>query len=249
MKLKRSITWLIFIAVMITLFAGCTRYEYVGKHIDLHTIIMNNTLGVATSRVGLWARPMDEDSFGRRMFIYGGHEIAIGICQKSDNKYVYYYPDDCYILYNLTIEQRWSLIEDGELSDSVWDIIPAEDLEMLKEMNDWDKPIDESRCEKKKISRNSSGNFVKDEAMMAFYAVIDYDRSSPEWFQYMTSDDYGRHIYFSRICDSDGNYIDNYAVMFHPDKRFDYIKIIDLFDYREQMKEFKARNNWGEPIN
>ena len=82
------------------------------------------------------AEIMEIDTEGRVLFSYIAkscitekREQILAICQKADDEYVYFYEDNCYLLHGYT----------------------QEDIETLKESNDWGSPLDES-----KMSRRSS---------------------------------------------------------------------------------------------
>lgn len=86
---------------------------------------------------------LKKDSYGRTMFKYrsnsyamhdysGKYISALVICQKYDKDYAYYY-DNIDFVY---------------LSD--YADVPDADAEKLKELNDWEKPLDESNMLKVK---------------------------------------------------------------------------------------------------
>jgi len=70
---------------------------------------------------------LETDSYGRTFYAYrnANAEFRI-ICQMTKDPFAYYYPDVCY------------LIE----SDSSF---PNDDIEWLKNVNDWNKPLDEGK--------------------------------------------------------------------------------------------------------
>lgn len=256
-KLKCGLICIIIAIGILFGVTGCERRpEYYGSYVNLNTVVLNSVIGLYSledSRIEL----MDQDDFGRQMFIYLGNSsvasmqglIALFICQKADKAYAYYYPDDCFLLYQ-SDSPRW-MLHGKKLSDKVFELMSAEDLESLKEKNDWGKPLDETRCDKKPITRRHKEGTVKRDYKLAFYSAIGYaitnERVSTG--DYLTSDGYGRHIYYSGIQPgANGQYGINYIVMYYPDGHFDYIKITDLLNYQDQMKAFKARNNWNKPI-
>ena len=248
---SKLICVILAVVIAASCFTGCdpSPAYYYGPYVDLSTVAVSNIFGISN----LWAGEillMEKDDFGRQMFAYWGISnavsspgiIAICVSQKSAGKYVYYYPDDCFLLY---ARDRTGYVEGGDparISQS-WALMSAEDLNALKEKNDWGKPLDLSRCDKKTVSRTKSDPVSK-EFKLAFYGAVGY-LTVHDWvtgFYYLTSDSYNRHIYYSQINS------DNYAVMFYPDGHFDYIKITDPLHYQDAMKAFKAQNNWNQPI-
>ena len=228
--------------------------KYYGPNVDCFTIAANNILGL--SPLFCQTALLDEDSYGRQIFVYlGGYPappggadlLAVLISQKADEKYVYYYPDDCFILYEKSLPYYTS---DEEMVSAVKAMVPAADLQALEEKNDWGKPFDESRCAKKVISRTNDRGRVTNSSMLKFYRSVGYvdPYSSIQYFTYMTSDDYNRQIYFSRLDDAGKNYIGAYAVMFSPGGRINSMKITDFLHYQDAMKEFKIKNNWNKPL-
>ena len=68
--------------------------------------------------------------------------------QKTEGERAYYYPDDCYI-YVL-----WK--NEDELIN-----LNSNDISELKTLNDWNKPIDESKCESTEIIRKKPEGEIK----------------------------------------------------------------------------------------
>jgi hypothetical protein len=266
MKLKRLKVFAILTVMIIILFTGCERSptRYYGPYADLANVTMNNVLGIEPVYGSI--APMDKDDFGRQMFVYLGRSkaapyrylegttimgsqqsiIAICVSQKSDSKYVYYYSDDCFLIYAEDKIKYESVDRDTEkgMANLAWDLMSDEDLEALKEKNYWGKPLDETRWERTRINPVHIESSVKDKSKLAFCDEIGYKipSSGTPTFQYLTTDKYGRCINCFSTSDK------CYAVMFYPKGNYDYIEITDRLDYQDDMKEFKAQNNWGEPI-
>jgi len=253
-SLRVKLTYLsLAVIIVLICFAGCEpKPEYYGTYVDLNTVALNNILGL-TWLNGSRIMPIAEDSFGRQMFIYRGYCFAtyetiysILICQKTEGKYVYYYPDNCFLLYKGDGSKS---LEGEELVNKAWELMSDQDLGQLQAKNDWEKPIDETHCSKTRITRTniiSASKTIKSEFRQAFLNGIQPDQV--EGFIYLTSDNYNRQIYFSRIYEADGSYGDGHAVMFYPSGYFNYVKITDFLHYQDAMKEFKVKNNWNEPL-
>jgi hypothetical protein len=206
---------------------------------------------------------MDEDNYGRKMFIYWGnsltsdepsnrsrHIYGLLICQESDKKYVYYYPDYNFILHEENSTRKYRPTE-SEMIEDIKSFISDEDLNALKLKNDWNKPIDEGKCIKVKISRTSrdSGErLVSNEAKEKVYNTLLSNDSVKGYWEYLTSDDYNRHIYFFRTADEKDNYTNSYVVMFKPDNSYAVSEIKDLWNYQDELKLFKNQNNWNKSV-
>jgi len=132
-------------------------------------------------------------------------------------------------------------------------IIPREEIEELKAKNDWGKPIDESKCIKVKLARENR-HYAEDLVPESIMREV-YDKmciyGSPNmvaFFDYLTSDDYDRHIYFFRVADKDRKITNYHVVMFKPDGSYEIGEIFDLWNYQEELKAFKESNGWYQPI-
>lgn len=74
---------------------------------------------------------LETDNYGRNLFIYemGLSPIsALLIVQKTEEPFVYYYEDHCYMI-----------------QESGPDNFSAHDIDVIKSNNDWNKPLDEDR--------------------------------------------------------------------------------------------------------
>ena len=98
---------------------------------------------------------LDEDLYGRKLYEYictskfHWKQIKILIiCQKTERNQVFYYEDYCYIL------SIWE--EDVSSSTDCTD----EDTRVLKERNDWDKPLDDKKMRCVQYPYDRSANDV-----------------------------------------------------------------------------------------
>jgi len=276
---KISIAILIPFILVVYLLSGCfglggiNNYNYYGEYVDLNSQITNNVLGAiypSTNTIVV----VDEDSYGRRAFACrneaattysklggsaGGEVFGLFITQKSDEKYVYFYPDNSFILYDYIRKagnEAPSYEEELMLLSQNYNI--DDDIETLKQKNDWEKHYDENKCIKVKISRTdrdyearrSQTPLVSDEARQkAYEQVFAQAKFYPGLFYYLTSDDYDRHIYFFRGIDENDVYTKSYVVIFNQDGSFDstdgIMEITDLWNYQGTVKELKERNGWN----
>ncbi len=230
-------------------------YEYPGEYPDLYTVATNSILGIEgefSSRVEV----VEEDFYGRKLFIYWGiSDLAskrfddpgrmpsILIAQKTEGDYVYFYPDCNFLLYeslDVTTSQN---------------IASTEEVENLKQQNDWGRPIDESECVRAEVARRDrdyqeNHNLVSEAAQEEVSNSIASNRTS-RWsmFYYLTSDNYDRHIYVFRGLNQNNEYTKTYVVMFNGDGSYDkdvgIMELTDLWNYQDDLKDFKERNGWN----
>ncbi len=261
--MKKAIAFLII--VLLLLLTSCDpANDYEGVHSDLftqavHSILNEDGIGFKGSypRVQL----IEEDNFGRKMFIYylevsyESEELpyALLISQKSDEQYVYYYPDFSFILtkyYPSTVVEpiyRFSEME----------------IDKLKKANDWNKELALDKCIKREICSEKeyiySTKELEDNFETIFWDFVNkkgyhiVDSQLFEYATFCTSDLQGKKLYF---VSGDGNEIDygyikfNFAVIVNKDDSIDisrcYMEITDMLNYQEELKEFKELNNWQD---
>ena len=264
---------ILFLCVVLLTLSGCDDSNYKGGTVDLNCVATNSILGLYdVDRNNIIE--IAEDSFGRRMFLYWGNTAvmddefgstqdvpkyiyAILISQKSYKKHVYFYPDYNFIIYDDAPSWGYGSKKKEELLQYVLDSTPSEDIEWLKQKNDWDKPLNEDKCVKVKISkkdreRESGYSFVSDEVKEKVYKeTIPFGVFYRSSLYYLTSDTYDRHIYFFRGTQVDDSCLGAYVVIFNKDGSYDpetgIMEISDLWHYQDELKAFKERNGWNTP--
>jgi len=228
--------------------------------------VLDCLLGVEANRLATFIT-IETDSYGRILYwysgetaltakkkLYGNNEYlwAVFIQQKSDGLNVYYYPDISFIVKPLPKYGSW-LVDNDEFLDRTYRKLQNEEIDEWKELNDWNKPFDESKCTKKRLTNEDYGKRrnkvfetfrrrVFDENFSNFFPKFEY------FFLYATSDEFGRHIYFCRTVDDDNNYTNSYVVMFFPDNTYVIQEIFDIWNYQEELRIFKNNNNWNKSI-
>jgi signal peptidase I len=276
---KRISIITVLVVLPLLILSGCIvpsdppAYLYRGDHVDLNCVATNNILGIfAVDNNNIVV--VDEDFYGRRLFIYWGNSNAasyqlrydkppaiygILISQKTDGDTVYFYPDYNFVIYKDNRETR-SWPKNEYLLEYAYDAAIADDIEWLKNQNDWEKPIDESKCVSVKVSRKnraaeSKTPLVPDEALEKAYKQVAASDDIYSWglFNYLTSDQYDRHICFFRCIREDDVYTKSYVVMFNKDGSFDQshgiMEIADVWHYQDQLKAFKEKNGWNTSVN
>lgn len=243
----------LIIILAVSCFAGCSdEPRSYAPNAAFGTQVLNDVLGffVVNGKFAV----MDRDDFGRQLFVYqavsaaapGPALIAVCVCQRADAAgYVYYYPSD-FLLYQGS-EKAGGGLTDAALIGETCSLMRPGELEALKAENDWGKPFNVALCDRVPIDCLQVQGPVKDSVKEQFFKEIDID-GRPVSFVYLTSDQYGRHIYFSGVRGPGVQYAAAYIELFYPDGRFDYVRIPDLLRYQDQMKAFKAENHWNQPI-
>lgn len=129
---------------------------YRGDEPALHSVAMESIIGSYSYEMNKIIR-LEEDKYGRVLFaFYGGymyselggeHVFAIIIAQRIDENQAYFY--DSENVQGLTIDSI-----NGPIT---WDVIneyfSADAIDLLKQRNDWGKPIDEMRLFTVAVSR------------------------------------------------------------------------------------------------
>lgn len=235
--------------------------EYTGENPELYTVAINNFLGSAgygsngeipiQSKIGI----IETDAYGRVLFYY--HEGTIiegcgyGILQKSQDGYAYFYEDDCVI----PADDDWNY---REVTHEDW--FTEDEIAAFKTRNDWNQPMNDSKCTKEQIVREKpkpklnlkKGDF--DEVAKAYFEEkgIPYSqRSVYSSDVFFIADDYGREMYVLHcyIRGVTANKLDyDLVIIFNPDGSCDTSKAVteisDFLNYRELLKKFKQLNGW-----
>ncbi len=272
---SNAILLAVILILSILLSTGC-KVSYGGEYPELCSTAWVNLPGVSghSSNGEISYAPtvlvLETDSEGRRLFYYQEDRNPywhILITQKSDDERVYYYADDCYLSYPKG-EEYWSIREEADVSDMVYECIPTEELSAFKTLNDWDQPINEAKCESTEIlTRKSEGENNPGEARLEEYASAYYESIGryihpknidlARFSDYVTRDSYGRELYIieSRVEDygikSETTYYYNLLMVIMPDGSCDTSTIIQVdnpHECRDAVKQIKADNNWNQPI-
>lgn len=246
-KNKKLILFFICVLVVFCL-SGCAYTHYTGENTDLYTIAVNSLLWTnghsfetdrySNSEIEI----LEKDNYGRILFLYeekyfsGGQIVfsSLLICQKKEDNYVFYYPD-----YNfISIERNPYLNEKIDFS--------IEQIEELKNLNDWNKEINLEKCVKKEISNTKQKVEINDEILNEIFSRYDGYENNCEVY-YLTNDDYGRFIcYGTAIVQEEYVYL---VMIFNPDSTYNaetcFYEPADYYNYQEEFKQFKELNNWN----
>ncbi len=157
--MKKVLSLLLCCIVVLTCslgFTGCflflnteNPYPYNGEYKELYTAAiysipdaegyMHHGEGAFDSEIYVW----EQDSYGRTIFSYcednGNRIFGLIVCQAYDEADVYFYPE---LNYEITVVESSSYDTLKNKTEAFY----LEKREELKEKNDWDKPIDKSKC-------------------------------------------------------------------------------------------------------
>jgi hypothetical protein len=259
--IKQKIFSVVIVFLSITLLAGCDRTAYYqGEDLDLYSVAVNSLLGV-NGYGGKGSRPkievIEEDSFGRKLFSYVGDGLGnsynLLICQKSDDKYAYYYPD-----FNF-ISAAYNLI-------NVENIFTIEEVNKLKELNDWDKEINEEKSVKVEIKHKKDQPMITNDRKNQFELIFKEvaketgykgNDSIFRYAIYCTSDYYGRTLYYAygigRDVNGEGVSPSSLSkefelvIIFKIDETFVYMELLDEYEYQAEVNQLKDLSNWNQP--
>ncbi|MDE7264262.1 MAG: hypothetical protein K2N64_06345 [Anaeroplasmataceae bacterium] len=174
-KVIQSICTFVLCGACICGMAACTPYHYKENHIDLFSVAANNLFGATGYQVfeftdfHPFTDVLETDDYGRTLFFFtddtgeqngttdgSAFGTAIFVMQKSDNEFVYFYQDDCYIPYRMPKGLKF-------IPEDYQNELPEEDIKTLKERNDWNREMSLTKCTKTEISDNDPKGNLKTE--------------------------------------------------------------------------------------
>lgn len=262
-KLKALILAIVLVfSVLLT--TSCIYPGYSGDYPELCSVAWANLLsarGTGSNGEAIYdpdVKVLQKDSFGRVLFAYSedmGAGVHLLIMQKSDENKAYYYPDDCYLF--ITNERNFPKFD-----------LESEQILALKAQNDWELPLNESKCEsteivrekpegKLKLSDSNREKIIKEFSSNPDKQLKPGSVSIDDDTQFITSDSYGRELHivstmFSEITDkSEKNYYYYSLIVLMPDGSLDVSTVIILSDIENpqgDVKKIKTENGWNTPI-
>ena len=248
--MKKSISIVLLLAVVLYSLTGCIYKEYSGEYSDLYTVAINSLLwsnghSFSTER---YADPkieiIDRDAYGRVLFTYyekyySGAVIsysALIVSQSSNEKEVFYYEDINYIVKEqLMYTQNIKLFEDAEIDN-------------LKKENDWNQELKFDKCIKKEITRCKQAIPYEEEVKNRIVDEFDVTDREYNVTHFLTCDSTGSKflIYgYIRKTNGQGTF---YVALAECDK--DSLKSLNffvptsVFDCKMDFIKFKDENNW-----
>ena len=258
--------YLLIILLLIMILYSCNYHGFGGERTDLYAVAVNNVFGINGYESNGEAiydptiEVIETDEYGRTLFLYDefyygdiGFERAFVIMQKAENGYAYYYQDDCYA----------PCFETEQDFEKLMDQVDPSIIEELKERNDWNREINESKCTTAKIKKKKPEGKIGisestvDSAIYKYAKANGYtgtDERTTMLMRYCNSDSSGSELYYvycmSMDDDGQGGIIYEphfYAVIVSPNKMiYDgaIAEITDVEEYYEIINDLKERNGW-----
>ena len=156
----KKATAILLVLIYLMGLSGCffnreNPYSYRGEHKELYTAAvysipnavgyMHHGEGAYNSDIYIW----EQDEYGRTLFSYcedyGNQVFGLVLCQTFDEGNVYFYPDINYVLTFIESEHLYEGAKDDHLKNKTEDFY-LENRDQLKARNDWNEPIDKSKC-------------------------------------------------------------------------------------------------------
>ena len=149
------------------------------------------------------------------------------VCQKSENGIVYFYPDSYFI-------------KEKDINSRVAPPFTNEEIEYVKQINDWNAEIDLAKCTKRQnvIAKNTL-YISKATYSNSFSGIDDSIKNSVDWALFTTSNN-NLQLFCSYNQES-------YYIAIAENKEFlKAIKIENPFNCIDQIKQFKQENGWDD---
>jgi len=239
--MKKLIVMLIVCAFILS---GChDKFRYYGKYPECFSVAVYNLLGITGHEMDE-IKVLDQDSKGRILFSFYSWGFSIGenpdlysvlICQKTDDEYVYFYPDYQFVL---------SSTKNG---------ISEKEIDELKEKNDWGKELDESKMLRARITKKKKNatSVVKPKERQIFTDLIDFEVETVVMIR-LGMDKNKRNLYYVSVCnrtaESGFGFDRAYMLIINEDNSFDgshcLQELEDPWKYQDQLKAFKELNDW-----
>lgn len=270
---------LLFIAISLVGLSSClfkieNPYPYCGEYRELYTAAiysipdaegyMHHGEGAYNADIYVW----EQDDYGRTLFSYcedyGNQIFGLVIAQAYEEGNVYFYPDVNYALTFIDSECLYEGVKDDHLKNKTEELY-MEKKDKLKDKNDWNKPLDKSKCVSYPITNHkilgkntySLSSAECNEILIEYMRTLNlpiYKNSLHSYNSILQVDSEGRilHEIFGDyqhrriilwvITDKDGNYDNEDGVMV---LYFQGSEPYDGFIYNaEDVLEFKKKNGW-----
>lgn len=248
MKRVKTIGSLIIVLLILSsaLASGCFTKRYSADMVMMYTQVFHAVPGTRSfDKHVIEGEITETDEYGRIQFsFYTGNIMGVCIMQKHDDKYVYYYDNVCYLVSEQFKEPT------------------VEELDYLREINDWNQPLDESKMIERKLIESTLyirtiRNLERKELLRIFYSTMTDNEKYMTFVGLCDSSQTGQDLYFvSRTVNmsTTGGYeyvlLDNYFMILNADGSYDpenyIIKFESLSQSNAPLAEIKERNEWVE---
>lgn len=252
--MKKNYKILIILILCLICFSSCWPMHpnsvYKTGHPELFTITVNSVLGIQPSD---WdeIEILETDSKGRVLFQYYSDVSSypepdiyiVLVCQKSDDEFTYYYDDYCFFIAKTKAD-----ITDVKIAN-------------LKQLNDWDKELQNDKLTKVKSSfDNMMFNEKKEKSLNEM--LDSYFNQQEDVYSYLpiTTDQYGKQLIYvlkgkpskfnsKGLLETDED-PELYIMILNKDDSFNkdtFLQELDNeYEYQEQLHKFKILNNWNK---
>ena len=238
----------IFILMGLT---GCVYKKYSGDNPTLYTVAINSVIWnnghsfSADRYVNSEIKVVDEDAYGRIMFVYyekyyagaGISFSALVICQSATEKYAFYYEDVNYI------------IKEQELYTQNITDFTNDEIEQLKEVNDWGKELNFEKCIKKGITREKPKIPYENEVETKIVNEFNLGNKSYSLFiNFLTNNSansscilYG----YIKLNNENDIYFISLVEYSNSIEKIYFLIPSNVYDYKTEFVEFKNIHNWN----
>ncbi|MEG1859350.1 MAG: hypothetical protein RR193_03315 [Christensenellaceae bacterium] len=229
--MKKVLCICTLLLVVCIAFVACEPPAFRGIESYLYEIIAVNTPFVESDGK---IDELETDAYGRALYSYTtNHFIVYFICQKHDADSTYYYEDF------------------GVLVKRSQDSISQKEIDILKSINDWDEPLDQTKMSSRKMKPSRSANeyywlevgeiierkFISDDNYEYETVPVQFDSNGKSLYYVNVYDKRDRvesKKHFFMILNADGSYNDNKYL----------IEVSDIYNFQNQLHEFKIQNGW-----
>ena len=248
---KRIFKALLLIVVCSSVFSSCTT-DLTSKNLAAQALIACLPTCTSYDLRNEKMEKLEEDSYGRVLIakeidpswqIYPEDTVAISILQKYDKNNVYFYDDLFYIfLKNASINEID--ISSPEISD-------------FKELNDWNKSLDDSKMSSRKTSvsmdlvvnrkrydeNRETTQKINKEIRYFLQSVYAHTDENDYYVSFCDFDEESKELYFAMREIRENEY-DCYFVLRNVHGNFEVMKINDIYSYQQDLASFKKSNGW-----
>lgn len=253
---------LIFLTSAILLCAGCDKVPpYEGEHDDLAATALHSIPGADSNYADNYFI-LEEDEYGRVMFgvdfcssylrdeewSFFPRLFAVVIMQKSDEENVYFYAEQNYLLSPYETESD----ADRRTKDCVEQVFSEEQINALKEANDWGKPPES--CSKNSIQvdrdEKKDSNLPNAEEA-ALDAIIS---SKQRWESVLRRDESGNTLCFvikNHEYKTENENYKWYAVIFDANGNLQngeesIMELTDINTFGQDIQKLLQKNSWKD---
>ena len=252
----------ILVALIVLSFVGCVTPDprfYDGSYPELYVVATHSLLGV-WGGLREYVLILEKDTFGRVMFAYLGGTtatdanindsiLAVLIAQRTTEHHSCFYQGINFIMLEMQ-ERHRRLPESASVFFDEYFVMrhfTVEQLEQLKADNSWNEELNEDRFFRVPVSRHRKTRYmtyISEEVQREVYSAVtesgtlNHINGNVIFFMRGSRREDGvriRYPAFLIMFDADGNLIEGTGAM----------ELTDLWDYREQLREFKEINGWS----